>query len=486
MSIFSTSALVFAAALSPVNSSGDAPTSEATLEGPSTTPAPVSSIALDDSQPWRLQTALGLPDWLKLHGFQRTRWESLGKQIRAGQSGGIHGLFLRTLLEASVQHEGFRVTGEIIDSRAYSINETEPLNTGIINAAELLQGYVAWTNADVVEEGDTLDLQFGRHTMDVGSRRFVARNRYRNTINQFTGLNAKWDGNDGSSVRAFAVRPVRRLPTDQPGLQDNDTEFDDELEETHFFGLHGSMPIHEGNGAAEAYAFYLDEDDQGTINTRDRQLWTIGARVAKKAAKEEFHYEWESAYQFGDSRATSGAADTTDLDHSAQFHHLIVGYQFDAKMKPQLEGLFDYASGDSDPTDGDNNRFDTLFGARRFEYGPTGVFGPFARSNILTPGLRLKLTPHQGTKVMLATRLHYLASDRDAWTTSGLVDPAGNSGRFIGQFAEVRVRHDIVPKSLQLEVGFARLFAGGFIDNAPNATTQGNTNYAYGALTFTF
>lgn len=148
--------------------------------------------------------------------------------------------------------------------------------------------------------------------------------------------------------------------------------------------------------------------------------------------------------------------------------------------------LVDYASGDDDPTDGDNNRFDTLFGARRFEYGPTGIFGAFARSNIFSPGYRIKLKPCADTQWMIAHRFHYLASDRDAWTTSGVVDPAGDSGSFIGHLFESRLRWDVLPKSLRFEIGFAHLFAGGFAEDAPNASSRGDSTYVYAGTSLTF
>src|SRR5689334_8614123 len=41
-----------------------------------------------DAKPFRLQTALDLPDWLKVSGSIRPRYESLANQFVAGRSGG--------------------------------------------------------------------------------------------------------------------------------------------------------------------------------------------------------------------------------------------------------------------------------------------------------------------------------------------------------------------------------------------------------------
>lgn len=459
-------------------------------------PAPSSTVSAPavpalqgdgSDEPFRLQTALGLPPWLTVKGSTRWRYESLSDAIRAGQTGSNQILMYKTLIEASARlDDHLRITGELIDARANDFPADAVLDTGIVDTVELLQGYVGINLDEVVSEGDRLDLQLGRHTMDVGSRRLVARNRYRNTINHFTGINAIWQNKEAShKVRAFAVVPVRRLPGDQASLRDNEIEFNEEQEETRFFGLHGEFPFAE-KVTGEAYAFHLDENDETGIGTRNRSLTTVGARLYKKAATKQVHFEWESAIQFGESRASSSGADTTDLDHEAQFHHLIVGYRFEGDQRPELELLLDYASGDDDPTDGDNNRFDTLFGARRFEFGPTGIFGPFARSNLFSPGLRAKLRPSDRMQVMLASRMHYLASDQDAWTTTGLVDPTGAAGNYIGNFSEIRVRYQIVPDNLMLETGYAHLFAGSFVDDAPNATGQGDTDYGYLALTFSF
>jgi hypothetical protein len=87
---------------------------------------------------------------------------------------------------------------------------------------------------------------------------------------------------------------------------------------------------------------------------------------------------------------------------------------------------------------------------------------------------------------MTTYRPFWLASDTDAWTTSGLRDPTGNSGSFIGHQLEVRLRWDVLPGNTRFELGGAYLFAGEFIKNAPNATYRGDTVYGYLSLETTF
>ncbi len=470
-----------------------APHTSAAAAGPAAparsgaTGAPATATApprVEDDGPWRLGEALGAPEWLDLGLEQRTRYEYLDEDFRIGRDGNRTVVALRTLLRATFHFDPWRVGVELADSRLVGGPDDDLLlNSSIVNTTELLQGYVAWTGEDVLSDDDTLDVQLGRHTMDVGSRRLIARNRFRNTINAFTGVNALWSGDSGEAVRTFFVLPVRRLPRGFDELEDGDFEIDQEEIRTRFFGAHGAFPAGDRLDA-EAYAYGLDERDEADVPTRDRKYLTLGGRLRRPPEPGGLDFEWESALQLGESRFSTSDTDTADLEHRAQFHHLSVGYRFDGEMQPRIEGLFDYASGDRDPNDGENNRFDTLYGARRFEYGPTGIFGAFARSNDISPGVRFTLRPSKQLQLMLTHRLHWLASKKDAWVPSGLRDPTGDSGRFVGQLAEIRLRYDVLPRNVRLETGFAYLFAGEFIEEVPTQTGPDDTYYVYFSVTF--
>jgi hypothetical protein len=445
----------------------------------------VAQSVVADSIPWRVQNALALPSWLSLSGSYRTRYETLDSQFRAGRDGGDQILLLRTTLKAAVRHGPFTVAGEMLDARAAHDDNGTPINAGLVNTAELLQAYLQWDLSDFLAPGGMSELQIGRITMDIGSRRFVARNRFRNTINAFTGINWKWQGASGRKLRAFFTLPVNRRPNFPAALRDNDIKFDDEDIDVKFWGLYYSQLLSWGDHG-ELFYFGLDEDDSSDRFTRNREFSTVGFRLYRKPQTLRFDYQLEVALQFGESRASPLLSDVSDLDHFAHFDHAELGYSFNYPWHPRLIAQYDFASGDDNPTDGDNERFDTLFGARRFDFGPTSIYGAFARANINTPGLRLVLKPRRTLTGFIAYRAYWLASDRDAWTMNRVRDASGATDSFIGQQVEMRLRFEVVPKNIRFEAGVAHLFAGEFMRDAPNTNGQGDVTHVYSQIGFQF
>jgi hypothetical protein len=65
-------------------------------------------------------------------------------------------------------------------------------------------------------------------------------------------------------------------------------------------------------------------------------------------------------------------------------------------------------------------------------------------------------------------------------------DATGNSGNFVGQQLETRLRYDALPGNVRLDTGFVYFANGDFAHRAPNATRQGDTTFTYVELTLTF
>lgn len=420
--------------------------------------------------PWRLARALDLPPWLHLTGGQRTRYEHLYNQFRAGAPGDDRALSLRTTVLLELRFDPVRVGVEVQDSRVYFVDDDTPVTTTEGNTFEVLQGYARLDLGHVLPWEGQGYLRAGRFTLDLCNRRLVARNRFRNTINSFTGVEGGWVTPAGWGVAGLAALPVQRRPTDRDDLVDNDVVVDREREQVIFSGLVlSSPPLTAARLSVEVYAFGLHERDGRDLPTANRRLLTPGVRVWRAPRRGDLDLELEAMLQVGRSRRGAGANDRRDLDHRAWALHAEAGYTFEVAGSPRLALELDAASGDRDPTDRRNGRFDPLFGARRFELGPTGLWGAIPRSNMIAPGGRVQLVPHADVQVMAVYRAFFLAERRDAWTAARVQDPSGRSGRFVGHQLEGAVRWDVVPGVVRLEAGVTALLRGRFAREAPGS-----------------
>ncbi|MCA1481806.1 alginate export family protein, partial [Bradyrhizobium sp. NBAIM08] len=107
-------------------------------------------------------------------------------------------------------------------------------------------------------------------------------------------------------------------------------------------------------------------------------------------------------------------------------------------------------------------------------------------ANIVATGLRLEATPSKRWDVFVAYRGLWLASASDSFSTTGVRDAAGNSGRYAGQQLEGRLRYWLVQDGLRLEVNALWLDKGRFLADAPNAPRNGDAAYASVNLTALF
>lgn len=434
---------------------------------------------------WSVHDALGLPAWLSLSLEQRTRYETMDGSFRAGGKGGDQQIPLQTDLWLEAHSEHWRLGGEFLDARQFGADAGSGINNTHVDEADFIQGYLAWADRNVLHSGLGVEATAGRQTLNLGSRRLVARNVFRNTINSFDGFRLRVLDYSHWQFNAFVTKPVGRYPNDSAQLLDHFHSFDEPEEQVWFSG--GFLEVYDlpGKVNAELYLYHLDEGDRKRNPTSNRRYFTPGMRFYIKPAKGRFDFQTETIGQFGTVRATKNSSDGRDLDHSAWYQHLDVGYTFEIPWSPRLAVEYDYASGDHDPDDGKDQRFDTLFGARRFEFGPTGIYGAFARSNINTPGVRVGFSPRPDVQAFIAHRLYWLAEDKDAWTSANLRDRTGNTNSFIGQQLELSARYDF-NSSLNFETGWTHLFKGAFAKETANAPDSQDVDYFYVQSLFRF
>ena len=432
----------------------------------------VTASAQAQEKPRQLESAIGAPDWLSITGSFRLRYEHMENTFRIVGPAQDELLVSRLLVHARAAGERFYGGVELQDSRAWLDQDLTPVGTDDVNVLEPLRLYAGY-------RADKVDVQLGRMTMDVGSRRFVARNRTRNTLNGFTGINVRWTLPGGRGLQAFVTMPVARLPNnlEREKLRNNEFVLDQEHLERTFWGLYLSGVGLSGGLDTDWYLFGIRDEDRPSLPTRDRDFLTAGLRVRKST--DAWSFEFETALQYGETRATLLPSDVTDLDHRAWFAHAEFSHDLAGPWEPSVILRLDYASGDKDPDDGEFNRFDTLFGARRWEFGVTGIHGVFARSNILSPGLGLRLKPRPSLDLRFDYRPAWLASDRDFLVTAALRDREGNTGSFIGQQLDARLRWKPGFANLSFDVTAAYLWKGEFLTDVPLAPPPDNILYWY-------
>lgn len=437
----------------------------------------LEKLKLAQTEPWRetadqiliadsevrwhryIRALTNAPEWLDVGLHHRMRYENLTNNFRKGAPEDIQGGAFRTRLRIGLDWKIFRLFAETQNSSDVTSSSSllGTINSSLFSTDRLLQAFVAVRLDNLFGSGLRADLHVGRMTFDFGNRRLIARNVFRNTTNTFNGFHWNLAQQDFWRIRAFLVRPV----AESFGVLEP-------IRDTLFWGTQYESRQHPWLNV-DLYYFGINGGE--TLEER-RAFGTYGMRAFRQAASGRWDYETEAAFQAGTKAGR---------DHLAQFVHVELGHTFTGDWHPRVAVQYDYASGTADPNGHTSQTFDTLFGARRFEYTPTSIFGPFFRSNINTPGVRLSVQPRDDMTVRLKYRAWYLAQAKDAWVGSGLQDPTGASGNFLGQDFELRVTWQWVtdPTLIELDLGFDYFFKGSYVQR--QAEIPGNPSARDGA-----
>ena len=82
---------------------------------------------------------------------------------------------------------------------------------------------------------------------------------------------------------------------------------------------------------------------------------------------------------------------------------------------------------------------------------------------------------------MVKYRAWWLAQSRDVWVGSGLQDPTGGSGNFLGHDVELKVTYR-PSRNLAFSAGYDHFFKGAFIErqaNIPGNPSSKDSDYFY-------
>ncbi|NUN97584.1 MAG: alginate export family protein [Candidatus Omnitrophica bacterium] len=336
----------------------------------------------------------------------------------------------------------------------------------IQNKADL---YEAWIKLRLCDA--PVWLQVGRQELIYGDRRLLGNSRFRNTGRNFDALRLIFEQDD-VKLDLFAANRVRVDSNAWDRADHNDN----------FLGAYATVK-NLPHGVQDLYLLYRDNDQT------HREEYSLGTRIVG----DEGPWDWnlEGVYQWGSSVDTVRpfVSSTEILDHQAWAVHAELGYICkDHPLMPRLALEYDFASGDKDPFDGENNTFDQLYPNNHTPFGIMDFVG-WKNIQILAP----KLAWQQSKKLRMGADWFLFwqpEESNDAWYDSGghqFRNARGASAeRFMGHELNIYGVYE-VNDDFEVEAGYGHFFAGGLAaDTAPLGGGADDADFAYIQTTWKF
>ncbi len=398
------------------------------------------------------QLGLENMDWLEFGLDHRTRYEYRSNNYRLNEFTYEEPFEMRSRGYLGVKDilDPFRFGLEFDDGRVF--NNRFPQTTSDVDEYDIYQAFGELYFKDALGTGQPIQFDFGRMAIDYSDRKLVTRSRWRNATDSFDGFRLRLGQSQSDwQLDVFAVKPVQRF-MDQLDRPDPDRWF---------YGVVGAWRKWSSAIQLEPYYFILDEDRRDP-GRPDRTIHTMGMRAFGLIPSTALDYDMDAAFQFGDDgeRQQRAFACVGDL-----------GYTFTHPWKPRLSWWSAYASGDRNPNDNQNNRFDRLFGdSHGFSMSDLITW-----SNLISTKIRIEASPLKNLQGLASYGGYWLASDTDAWVVPGRRDPTGRSGTFIGQELELALKYKLDPH-MELELGYSHFIPGTFVENTGPAP---DSNFFY-------
>lgn len=411
--------------------------------------------------------------WLDVGLQHRTRYEFRSNDIRRNELRIDQPFLLRSRAYVGIREilDPLRGAVEFQDSRRY--NGNFPHDDRDFNDYELIQAYgelyfKGAFGVDDRKQQRPLRLRVGRMAYEAVDRRLIGRNEWRNTTNTFEGLriNLGQEANDWE-VDMWAYQPVKRLIT----------EFDERIENQWFYGAIGHWRKWSDFITIQPYYMGLTQDGSKTGQI-DRHIHSPALRAYGKVGNTGLDYDFNLLYQFG-RQGTQ--------EHEAHAYIAELGYALKHGWKPRVSAFYGYASGDRNPNDNVNDRFERFFGFSR----PWSADDYIIFENIKAPKIKVEFQPLEDLRIDGGYNFFWLASDRDRFNNlfggnganggNANRDPSGNSGDFIGHAFDIRARYKL-GKHIDTTVGYSHFTTGEFTRNRQVAAlgrSPGSSDFFY-------
>jgi hypothetical protein len=261
-----------------------------------------------------------------------------------------------------------------------------------------------------------------------------------------------------NQARTFDGGRLRVVPSDNSWVdvfwtvtRETKTDHNDQ----YFGGVYGSVKPNAG-WTSEVYGLSLVDrlETAGEDGMGNSGFTTVGTRQA--FVRDGIDARFEGAAQIGEFHGD------TLLAYGAI---LKLGYTAtDLVVEPDVSVEVVYGSGDSDPTDGDQGTFQTLFPTNHLYYG---YVDQAAWSNLTSAALRAGFTPFQKVKANAAYHHFRLSDPAGGWyyATGQLIRPGNASASsHLGDEVDVVATWAWRP-GLQLQCGYGVFVPGTFVED---------------------
>ncbi len=327
--------------------------------------------------------------------------------------------------------------GETIDEDAVPNLNEDPF--------DLHQGFV---DLNITAGKTPLRLRTGRQKMKLGDRRVISSLGWSNTNVTWDGLRATLGSPEEQTLDVFAMNGI----SPDPNAFNDWSSSGNRLFDSEYAGLYYSNRNDIDNGEYDLYWLIRDNDDA------DDEVHTFGLRAETKRGP--WDVNGEGAYQTGDFGGRS---------HRAFAVHLEGGYRFEDLNDTRIGAIYDMASGDGDPSDGQHETFDNIYYIP-LNHAYYGYMDFFSWQNLHHGALTVQTPITKQATIRLAWHEFWLDEpETDAWYDAGrsVVRNAGGSpaSSHVGSELDftIKYRTDIKGRDLNVLFGYSRFFTASYV-----------------------
>ncbi|SFP86979.1 Alginate export [Nitrosomonas cryotolerans] len=398
--------------------------------------------------------------WLDVGLDYRMRYEYRNNDLRRPALTTDNPFLLRTRMYLGIKEilDPFRLVAEFEDARRY--NGKFSLDNRDANEFELIQTFGELYFKDALGHDDLgnhhpLRIRAGRMAWEVLDRRLLGNNQWRNTTNSFEGfrLNLGQENNDWE-IDLWGVQPVTRLIK----------QFDERNKDQWFYG--GIINWRKWSNIITLQPYYMGLIQDGNADQIERKVHSPAMRGYGKLPNTEVDFDFGIIYQFGHE----------GLQKKSAWAYLAeIGYTLKHEWKPRISVFYGYASGDRNPDDNVNNRFERFFGFAR----PWSADDYMIFENIQAPKVKLEFEPFKDLSIDGGYGWFWLASDSDRFNNllggaSANRDKSGSSGNFLGHAFDIRARYKL--HRVETSLGYSHFSNGEFVRTRQQAALGQNTD----------